>query len=222
MTLPFQPPSGRRKYRCFVCGVDYVDYDEFKDHVTGEHEEGREYILCKICGAPVRDLGLHYKVKHPGKKMQTGQRRATIWYDFSGQKRKTKRPNYKQGTHISPKNDWEEMTYRSGYELEVYKLLDEINEVRRYEVEPKDCVTPYYWNGKWRKYHPDLKVIFNDGHTEIWEIKPANQTDYNQNRAKWDAAAAKMGDHGWTFGVKTEQGINRLRKQILEQHRGSQ
>jgi len=219
MALPYRP-NYQRKYRCFICGMDYIDYDEFKDHVTGEHEEGREYVVCKLCQAPVRDMRLHYKTKHPGKKLQDGQRRAQIWYDFSGQKRtKMKKPAYVEGTHISPKNNWQEMHYRSSYELEVYKCLDELKEIMNYEVEPRDCVTPYFWNGKWRKYWPDLKVRFIDGHTEIWEVKPSNQTDYNQNRAKWDACSESMGNRGWSFWVKTEMGINKLRKLIVEQHK---
>ena len=219
MALPFRSRLPR-KYRCFVCGVDFSEYEEFKEHMIEEHEEGREYIICKFCGAPVRDMRLHYKVKHPGQKLQDGQMRATIWYDFSGRqrKRKTKKPPFKEGYHLSPKTNGE-LHYRSGYELEVYKCLDTLNEVITYEVEPKDCVTPYYWKGKWRKYWPDLKVHFVDGHIEVWEVKPSNQTDFDQNQMKWRACTEKVGERGWKFKYMTEQGINKLRKMIVEQHR---
>jgi hypothetical protein len=111
------------------------------------------------------------------------------------------------------------MHYRSGYELEAYLLLDEHQDVTGYEVEPDDCITSYYWNGGYHKYHPDLKVRFNDGHTEVWEIKPSNQTgpEYEQNQSKWDACARNVGQRGWQFSVKTEQGIGRLRQEVLKQ-----
>jgi len=206
-----------------VCGVDFSEYDEFKDHMIEEHEEGREYITCKLCGAVIRDRRLHYRVKHPGVDMpKDSQMRSTVWYDFSGQKRKrrTKKPPFKEGYHVSPKV-LQELHYRSGYELEVYKCLDELNEVQGYEVEPKDCVSPYYWKGKWRKYWPDLKILFTDGHIEVWEVKPSNQTDYEQNQIKQNACAENVGKRGWVFKCITEQGINKLRKMIVEQHRRS-
>ncbi len=219
LMLPFRSQQPK-KYRCFVCGRDFTDYDEFREHVIGEHEEGREYVKCPICEAPVRDVRMHVKVKHPGKTLpKKCQMRATVWYDFSGKSRtrKNKKPNHIEGYIVSLKNNGQAMHYRSGYELQVYDCLEELNEVTGYEVEPKDCRTPYYWNGKWRKYWPDLKVQFTDGHTEVWEIKPSNQTDYEQNQRKWDACAKKLGNIGWRFVVKTEQGINNLRRQVNQQ-----
>jgi hypothetical protein len=212
--------TGKKKLRCFVCGRDFNSYEEFKEHIIDEHEEGREYLMCGYCGAPVRDVRLHYKVKHPGVEMpKDGQMRATVWYDFSGKRKKPQKkvPNFKEGYHASPKNNFQAMHYRSGYEKEVYTLLDEYNDVDSYEVEPQDCVTEYYWDGKMKKYHPDLKVRFKDGRIEVWEIKPSNQTDYPINTAKWDSCAKNMGQRGWTFSVKTEQGIERLKRKVKSQ-----
>jgi len=216
--LPFRNKQPK-KYQCFVCGVEHTDYDEFRTHIVENHEEGREYVTCPLCEAPIRDVRLHVKVRHPGKECpKIGQMKATIWYDFSGNRQKKKsRVNFEEGYITSFKNDGQQMHYRSGYELEVYNILEEINDVIRYEVEPKDCVTKYYWNASWRKYWPDLKVTFADNHVEVWEIKPGNQTDYEQNKAKWDAAAEYLGKRGWVFKVKTEKGINKLRKLLVEQ-----
>jgi len=222
MTLPFKDTQ-TRKARCFVCGMDFECYEELKDHILEKHEAGREYVICKYCGAPVRDVRLHHKVKHPSIKLpKDGQMRATVWYDFSGQRRKKKKqvPNFKEGYHTSPKNDFQPMHYRSGYEKEVYLLLDEYNAVAAYEVEPEDCITEYYWDGQTKRYYPDLKVRFTDGHIEVWEIKPSNQTDptdYPQNNTKWDSCAEFVGRRGWPFSVKTEQGIEKLRKAVYAQ-----
>ena len=91
MTLPFKN-NNCKKYRCFVCGQDFNEYDLFKNHVAENHEKGREYLNCHFCDAPVRDLRLHYKAKHPNMTPpKDGQMKATIWYDFSGVKRKTKK-----------------------------------------------------------------------------------------------------------------------------------
>ena len=221
MVLPFRDKQPK-KYRCFVCGQEYTDYEEFRSHIIENHEEGREYVKCPMCEAPVRDVRTHVKVKHPGQPIpKEGQMRATVWYDFTGntRKKKKKKPDYKEGYIVSMKNNGQPMHYRSGYELEVYDCLEELNEVAAYEVEPKDCQTPYFWNGKWRKYWPDLKVKFIDGRTEVWEIKPSNQTDYEQNRMKWDACAKRIGPKGWKFTVKTEQGITKLRKAVTEQNK---
>ena len=93
------------------------------------------------------------------------------------------------------------MHYRSGYELEVYQLLEEHNKVARYEVEPTDCITPYFWDGVWRKYFPDIKVVFTNGIVEIWEVKPSNQTDLQQNQIKWDAFAKYVGRNAMAVDV---------------------
>lgn len=222
MTLPFNN-SERKIFQCFVCGISFSFYEEFKNHVIDEHREGVEYVTCKQCCAPVRDLRLHYKVLHPQRELpKDGQMRATVWYDFTGKKRKRdkSKPNFEEGYLTSFKNA-KQLHYRSGYEKQVYMLLEEKNDVAKYEVEPKDCMCKYWFNGKYRKYWPDLKVIFTDGHTEIWEIKPSNQTDLEQNKAKWDACAEYVGRRGYSFSVKTEQGINKLKKMILEQNKNN-
>ena len=46
---------------------------------------------------------------------------------------------------------------------------------------------------------------------DIWEIKPANQTHYEQNKAKWSAMNEHVKKHGWRFTVITEVGIDKLK-----------
>jgi hypothetical protein len=53
---------------------------------------------------------------------------------------------------------------------------------------------------------------------EIWEIKPANQTSFDKNQAKWKAAAAYCTARGWEFVVYTETGINKLKKKVRDQN----
>jgi len=210
-----------KSYQCFICGHDFTSYEKFSEHIKSEHVEGKEFIACPKCEAPVRDLRLHFKVKHPGIKLpQNGQMKAQFFYDFSGKKRrKTKKPTFKEGYFISEKNNGLPMHYRSGLELDLYGILENIKEVARYEVEPEDAVVTYQFDGEYHKYHPDLKVIYIDGTVEVWEVKPSSQTDLPMNEAKWDACAEVLSRRNIKFKIKTEKGINRLRKEAIKQLR---
>ncbi len=213
MTLPFESDNSKRKWRCFVCGVEFKAYDDFRDHIFKNHEEGREYLECPKCNAPVRDIPVHYKVKHPGWDVPAGQRKATVWADFSGGKVK-KKPStrFRDGTFISVKMHGKELHYRSGYECEVYELLKQLPEVVHYDAEPLEI--PYLHEGKWRKYRPDLSILFADGRKEIWEIKPATQTSLPINEAKWTSADEFCKGKGWGFQVITEKGMGMMRTAV--------
>ena len=207
-----------RSYQCFCCGVELSDYIEFKNHVLEEHEETRDYIVCPLqhCKAPVRDMKTHFKIKHPSfdfKKFK-GPSKAMIWRDFSSGKKKTKKPKFKQGKYQSIKTG-KILPYRSGWEERVYKLLDAYDDVFSFDYEPFEIT--YIHKGQAHKYIPDIIVTFMDGHKELWEIKPANQTDLEINKNKWFAAKEACKIRGWEFQVFTEQKINKLQKTIRNQ-----
>lgn len=209
----------KRKFTCFVCGVEYSDFEEYKSHIVTEHEEGRDYVLCPLdhCKAPIRDLKLHFKVKHPGQVMpKVGtQLKASIWKDQKGSKgTKTRKPKFRQGYYQSIKMQ-KCVKYRSGYECTVYECLDELMEVIAFEAEPFEI--SYLHQGEVRKYTPDILVSLTGGRVELWEIKPANQTNLEKNKDKWFAAneAAKL--KGWKFKVITEKGIEKLKRQVRDQ-----
>jgi hypothetical protein len=214
--LPFDNNNKARKYQCFVCGEAFVEYDPYKEHVIEKHDEGREYVLCplKRCGAPVRDVRLHFKTKHIGESVpKTGQMKAMIWKDISPRtgKMKQKKPKFREGYFSSAKNR-KEMHYRSGYECEVYECLEALPEVLSYEVEPFKI--GYSFMGDTFEYNPDLIVHFTDGHSEVWEIKPANQTHLPKNKAKWVNCQQFCEARGYVFMVMTEIGINKLKNRV--------
>lgn len=217
MTLPFGDNSGH-KHVCFCCGVQFAEYSEFKDHIIENHEEGREYVRCPLdhCRAPVRDVKLHLKVKHPGfnAKNYAGQARAIVWSDFSAKGKKTRKPRFKQGKYESTKTG-KMLGYRSGLEEKLYKILDQHDEVVSFYSEPFHI--NYIHKGQPHKYTPDLFVSFMDGHKELWEVKPANQTDLEVNKNKWHAAEEACKIRGWNFKVFTEQGINKLGQEVRRQ-----
>lgn len=217
--LPFEKDN-KRKWQCFVCGMTHTNFEDFKTHVAENHEEGREYIVCPLphCQAPVRDLKLHFKSIHPSAPIpKNSQFKATIWKDQGkkGNKLKQRKPNFREGYLTSNKNGGKEMHYRSGYECDVYKCLESLQEVIAYDVEPFSV--PYSFNGEAHHYHPDIKIVYDDGRTEIWEIKPSKQTHLPVNSAKWSAAQDYCEARGWEFLVITEKGIDKLKQRVRGQ-----
>lgn len=205
-----------RKSTCFVCGVKFDTLKDMNDHIVEYHDEGREYIKCPDCGYCVRDMIVHYKVKHPKRIMPKNcQTKVSVWNDFSSDgKKKTRKPSFRTGHHISTKTG-AAVRYRSGYECEVYELLDQDKEVIGYDAEP--FKVPYVFQGEWHDYIPDIRVNFVDGKVEIWEIKPSSQTDIEKNKAKWMAMKFYAEKMGWDFTVITESGIGKLRCKIRQQ-----
>lgn len=223
MTLPFERDNGLRKYACFVCGRQFEVFDEFTAHIVETHEEGREYVRCPLerCQACVRDIRLHFKFKHQHEPLpKNGQMKAMIWKDQGNKKVKTRKPRFREGYMMSTKNG-KEMHYRSGKECELYECLEQMPEVLKYDVEP--FAVKYFKpdTGEVHEYNPDLSIVFDDGHVEIWEVKPANQTHLKINQAKWTACQQHCEQRGWDFVVITEVGIEKLKKRVRGFHENS-
>ncbi len=222
--LPFDNGRESKKaWQCFCCGMETKEgYLQFKEHILLAHEEGREYLLCPKCDAPVRDLRMHYKVHHKGWVLPAGlQHRATVWCDFApgGKKKKKTSVKFREGSFISSKMNGAELYYRSGYEAEVYELLEQMPHVLSYKNEPFEI--PYMYLGQWKKYRPDLFLKFSDDRTQVWEIKPATQTSLPINEAKWSHAHQYCLAKGWEFVVITETGIDKLRKEVAALRKSS-
>lgn len=217
MTLPFPPKDDKRKFVCFVCGLSHTDFEEYKSHIINTHEESRHYIKCPLarCGAPVRDIRLHFKAVHKYEKIpQIGQMKALIWKDQNSKTGKltARRPKFREGYLTSTKNGGKEMHYRSGWECDVYEFLEAMPEVISYDVEP--FAVQYSYLGEAHEYNPDLRVNFDDGHVEIWEIKPSNQTHLEKNTAKWSACQHFCDARGYGFMVLTEVGMGKLKQRL--------
>jgi hypothetical protein len=217
MTLPFEKTDpSEKQYTCFVCGLLFKEAEKFRNHIIEKHQEGREYVKCPLarCGFPVRCVRSHMKSKHPQEPIPTGcQMKAIVWKDARDPKGRKKRSfGFHDGDFVSKKNG-KKLHYRSGYELEVYKCLEEMASVVKFDAEPFGI--PYWFGGESKKYFPDVMVQFADSHVEIWEIKPASQTAYEVNDAKWTAADKFCEARGWHFEVKTEQGIKLLKQALL-------
>jgi hypothetical protein len=212
MALPFNN-SNERKYCCFVCGKSYTVYDEYNEHIKSVHEELKDYVQCPICSACVRCVRSHCKVKH-GKDKNikfNGPSKALVWRDQHNNFKKEKKVRFREGYMFSQKNQ-KEMHYRSGWECQVYEILEGLTDVVKYDVEPFKC--PYLFEGVSHIYNPDLSVLFSDGHIEVWEIKPGSQTDLPINHAKWLSCDSLCKNRGWQFVVMTEKGIGKLKMKL--------
>lgn len=202
-----------RKYTCFVCGKVFDTYDEMQLHIKENYTEGREYLLCplKYCGKCVRDIRAHFKCVHKSVAIPKNiQLRPTVMFDVTSSSKRKKVPTFKEGYHISKKNNNKAMKYRSGYEKDVYESLEIIGEVLKYDVESFGI--EYYFRSKRHTYYPDIMVQFIDGNIEIWEVKPANQKSMPVNKAKWAAAEHYCKLRGWNFEVIDENAIHQLKK----------
>ena len=209
-----------RRWFCFVCGQSFPNWKQYKAHVCTEHVQGKEWLPCPYCPSdphptPVRDLRSHIKVKHKNRAVpKRGQLKVEVWKSFDAQKRriskKSRKRKFKEGFHYSTKMQ-RNMHYRSSWEESVYMCLDLLPEVISYRVEPFAIL--YALRGSTYNYIPDLLVEKSGGITEVWEIKPASQTEAEVNIAKWVAAKAYCAARGWKFLVYTEKGIRELKRQ---------
>jgi len=209
----------KRRWMCFVCGKGCGEYEEYKTHIITEHEQGREYLSCPTCKAPVRDMKTHFKVKHPARATPKGvQMRVGIWRDFSpnGKKKKTRKPNFITGYFESKKMGLD-FRYRSRFEENFYQCIESDTDVLYYYAEPFKI--PYHWQGEWHNYIPDIRIVFIDETTQIWEIKPNSQTEYEQNKAKWASAHNHCQNVGWEFIVQTEKALEMYRAKIRRQRK---
>ena len=197
-----------RNYLCFICFQEFENIDEFRDHIVQSHEEGTDFILCPVCKMPLRELKIHMALKHPEFQIPAGYpTKPIIIRDIK--KPKKKKHTYKQGNFFSKKNN-KDLFFRSGMELEFYKILESKKDVLKYIAEPIEI--DYSYEGYPHKYIPDILVEYTTNKKELWEIKPKSQTKLPKNQAKWHAANEYCKKRNWNFIVLTERGLRLLKK----------
>ena len=197
-----------REYLCFVCFEGFDSIDSFRDHIVTNHEEGTDFIVCPACKMPLRELKTHFVLRHPEQSIPKDYpTKPIILRDIK--KPKHKKTNYKQGNFFSKKNN-KDLFFRSGMELEFYKILEDKKDVTAYRAEPIEI--DYYYEGSNHRYIPDILVEFNSGQKQLWEIKPKSQTKMPKNQAKWAAASDYCKKRNWEFIVLTERGLRLLKK----------
>ena len=140
---------------------------------------------------------------------------------------------------FSPKNsskykgDSSNITYRSLWERQLFRWLDEQTFVTSWSSE--EVIIPYRCktDGQMHRYFVDVKLTFSDGRTLLVEVKPAKETEppkkpsrktaryitevmtYAKNVSKWTAALEYAEDRSWTFEIWTEDVLRKLGIKIL-------
>jgi len=114
-----------------------------------------------------------------------------------------RRSKYKQGYFINKNND--RIFYRSSYELQMLKNLDNDDDVKKYIYEPFSI----------DNYTPDFYIEMNDGRSYLIEIKPERLVGYKNNQIKFNKAINYVDNNDITkFVIITENTLNNWRNVI--------
>lgn len=144
---------------------------------------------------------------------------------YSG-KYRVKNPGKYEGDHTK-------VTYRSLWERQVFRWLDENDNVKKWSSE--ETIIPYRCktDNKIHRYFVDLKVTFKTGQTYFIEIKPEKETKepkarsrktpsyirevmtYVKNISKWEAATEYAKDRNCIFEIWTENTLKGLGIKLL-------
>lgn len=124
--------------------------------------------------------------------------------------------------------DASNITYRSLWERQTFRWLDENSDVVSWSSE--EVVIPYLCktDGRLHRYFVDIKMTLANGQTYIIEIKPEKETKppktpkkrtrrfvtevmtYAKNHSKWEAAEKYAKQRNWVFEIWTEKSLKKL------------
>lgn len=207
--------SQQKKWICFVCIQEFDEYEPYAEHIIETHEEGKNYLVCPRCQAPVRDLRAHWRAKHKESPMpKFPQFRADTIIDWDPMYRRSKRKKrkFKEGYFESRKMG-KQIHFRSSWERDVMICLERCRDVTEFYGDDHLCVE-YSMSGKQHRYWPDFTVKTTSGNTYVLEIKPESQTAMEMNQAKWSAAVKYCDARQWEFQVWTEQYIRKIKTRV--------
>lgn len=113
--------------------------------------------------------------------------------------------NYKQGSFYSKKNN-KDLHYRSSWELQAYKLFEQMSKIISYEVEPF-FIEYQDDNNLKRNYVPDMLVVYDDGSKELIEIKPKSLLNEPRNILKFETGRRYAKENDMRFVILTEDDL---------------
>lgn len=215
---------------CWTCGDEAPTTEKLFEHMRSSHQDGVDWIQCPACDQLVVDMIAHYAWIHPGASIPGGtQLKITgVYRNYRAVKareaKKKTRGKYREGFYESAKNG-KKLHYRSSWELDCYRILENSFAVKSYHAEPFPIT--YSHGGSIKNYWPDILVVFiDDGPGKpsrvLIEVKPLAQCpnkdgkvetlEQSKNDAKWTAADNFCRTKGVAFVVWTERSIVRLAK----------
>lgn len=93
--------------------------------------------------------------------------------------------------------------YESGLELAVLKLLERCDQVAYYQEQP--TMIPYIFEGRSRRYFPDLLVVTTDRRALLLEVKPSDRMALSISQAKSAAGRDWANSQGWGWLVVSDR-----------------
>ncbi|WP_258223597.1 Tn7 transposase TnsA N-terminal domain-containing protein [Stenotrophomonas sp. HMWF003] len=88
-------------------------------------------------------------------------------------------------------------------ELDVLKLLERCEQVAYYQEQP--AMIPYTFEGRSRRYFPDLLIVTTDGRGLLLEVKPSDRMALSINQAKSAAGLAWANSQGLGWLVVSDR-----------------
>lgn len=136
---------------------------------------------------------------------------------------KSLKGRYKVKNPKKYKGDFNNVVYRSSWELKFFNYCDKNPDIVQWSSE--EIVIPYKSpiDGKWHRYFPDVWMKTTNGETYLIEIKPFKETQeptkksritkqylnevktWGININKWKAAQEFCADRKWKFKIITEK-----------------
>lgn len=108
----------------------------------------------------------------------------------------------KQGYYYSRKNK-KKLWYRSSYELQAYKILEQLSKIAKYKNEP--FYIPYKFQGIEKNYVPDILITYDDNSQELIEVMPAYQLADSIRVAKFQSARKYCKKNNIIFSIWSEK-----------------
>jgi len=183
-TIHFHLNKSKRGFRLCECGCGKLTQAKrcIKGHSGHKWIKTREnYQIDCACGC--KEKIWKYGNDHRVRKFAHGH----------NDSRKAKR-----GMFYSEKNK-QYIRYQSSFELAAYSLLEQMSKVISYK---RPTYVLYEFEGKVRKYYPDILIKYIDGTSEIVEVKPKGLISLPKNQAKF---SAMKNDN---FSIWTEDTLN--------------
>lgn len=156
-------------------------------------------------------------VKHLSKKSKLKGKGTQVYFN---RKNADGSSRYLTGRFHSKKNN-KSVTYRSSYELKFFQLLELDTSVQSYEVET--IKIPYICpEKKYKKYIPDVIILYTNGDMEVCEVKPKAMLDNVVVKLKAQACRVyfynllKKSDINFRYRFVTEADLFKDSKEYLD------
>ena len=166
-----------KTYTCFFCDKMYTNRHKYAGHLGGHSNLGQP------CTNRDKLIGR----KRTKEECESISKGTADWIK--------ERQGWigKVGKFYSKKNN-RTLHYDSAWELHAFKRLEQASAVIAYDR--CNFYIDYVYNGKTRRYVPDILVTYKDDFKEIIEVKPAYKLKENKIKSKHLAALEYCKENG--------------------------